>query len=142
MTPERVARLVAWWVRFYTRGLPAAIGRRRVDEIAADLHDHIAYERANGAAELRIAFGLLSRMVRGAIADASWRRQVRPVKDTRGDSMKSLVAIVAIAVLVVAMGVAAIVYGEADDAPGLQLLGGLFVIGAIGLGLRTVLRSR
>lgn len=25
MTPERAARLVAWWVRVYTRNLPAAL---------------------------------------------------------------------------------------------------------------------
>jgi hypothetical protein len=73
MTPERVARLVAWWVRLYTRSLPAPVARRRVDEIDADLHDHIAHERAAGTGDPRIALGVLSRMVRGLAADASWR---------------------------------------------------------------------
>jgi hypothetical protein len=42
MTPERMAELVARWVRLYTRDLPTPIAQRRVDEIGADLHDHIA----------------------------------------------------------------------------------------------------
>ena len=73
MTPERVVRLVARWVRFYTRRLPAAIARRRADEIGADLHDHIAHDRAEGISDRRIALSVLSRMVRGLGADASWR---------------------------------------------------------------------
>jgi hypothetical protein len=41
-----------------------------------------------------------------------------------------------IPLLVVALGVAGVVLGEADDSPGLQLLGALLVIGAIGYGVR------
>ena len=73
MTPERMAGLVARWVRFYTRQLPASIAQRRVEEIDADLHDHIAHERANGAGDRRIAFSIFSRMLRGLAADVSWR---------------------------------------------------------------------
>ena len=73
MTPERMAELVARWVRFYTRDLPTTIARRRVDEIGADLHDHIAHERANGISDRRIALDIASRMVRGLAADAAWR---------------------------------------------------------------------
>jgi hypothetical protein len=40
--------LAARWVRFYTRDLPAPVAARRVAEIDADLHDHIADERAHG----------------------------------------------------------------------------------------------
>lgn len=47
-----------------------------------------------------------------------------------------------LAVLATAIGVAAIVLGESDDSPGLQLLGVLFVVGAVALGVRTVQRSR
>ena len=75
MTPERMAKLVARWVRFYTRELPAPIAQRRINEIDADLHDHIAHERAHGTGDRRIAFSILSRMVRGLAADASWRGQ-------------------------------------------------------------------
>ena len=73
MTPEVAASLVLRWVRFYTLGLPPAIRARRVEELAADLHDHIAYERARGTGDRRIALALLSRMLRGLGADASWR---------------------------------------------------------------------
>ena len=73
MTPERMADLVARWVRFYTRNLPGPIAQRRADEIDADLHDHIAHERAHGTNDRRIALSILSRMVRGLAADASWR---------------------------------------------------------------------
>jgi hypothetical protein len=134
MTPERMAELVTRWVRFYTRDLPAPIARRRIDEIGADLHDHIAHERADGTSDRRIALSIVSRMVRGLRADASWRRRVRPLN---GDPMKPLLAILATGI-----GVAAIVLGEADDSPGLQLLGVLLVVGAVALGVRTAQRSR
>ncbi len=140
MRPERMAALVALWVRFYTRDLPAPIAERRVAEVTADLHDHIAHERARGTSEPRIALSLLSRMARGLAADASWRRRVRPPQ--KGIAMKPLIAILALAVLVTALGVAAIVLGEADDSPGLQLLGVLFVVGAVRLGVRTARRPR
>ena len=134
MTPERMVGLVARWVRFYTRGLPVAAAQRRAEEIDADLHDHTAHERARGTSDRRIALSILSRMARGLAADASWRRRVRPRK---GSPMK-----IVLAVLVAALGVAAVVLGEGDDSPGLQLLGVLFVVGAITLGVRTVRRSR
>jgi hypothetical protein len=72
-----MAGWVARWVRFYTRGLPAPIARRRIDEIDADLHDQIADERARGTSEWRIALSILSRMGRGLAADASWRGRHR-----------------------------------------------------------------
>lgn len=48
------------WVRFYTRGLGGPIAERRIDEIDADLHDHIAHERAEGTSDRRIALSLAS----------------------------------------------------------------------------------
>jgi hypothetical protein len=51
--------------------------------------------------------------------------------------MKYLVAILAIAI-----GVAALVAGGADDSPGLQLIGLVIILGAVVLGVRTALRSR
>jgi hypothetical protein len=50
--------------------------------------------------------------------------------------------LVVVAILAVALGVAAVVYGEADDSPGLQGLGVLLALGAIAFGVRTVRRSR
>jgi hypothetical protein len=139
MTPERAAELVARWVRFYTRELPTSIAQRRIDEIGADLHDHVAHERARATSDRHIALSILSRMARGLIADVSWRRRVRPLK---GDLMKRFVTILAPVLGVVAIGVAAIVYGEADDAPGLVLLGILLIVGALAFGLRPDLRRR
>ena len=74
MTPERMARLVAAWVRFYTRRQPPAVAQRRAEEIDADLHDHIAHEREAGTSERRIALSIAGRMVRGMAADASAHR--------------------------------------------------------------------
>jgi hypothetical protein len=54
--------------------------------------------------------------------------------------VKLLLSLLA-AVLVTALGVAAVVLGEADDSPGLQFLGLLFVIGAVTFGVRTIRRG-
>ena len=78
MTPERIAELVARWVRFYTRDLPTPIARRRMNEIDADVHDQIAHERAHGTSDRRIALSIVSRMVRGLAADASQRSAYQP----------------------------------------------------------------
>ena len=203
MTPERAAELVAWWVRLYTRDLPTPVAQRRVDEIGADLHDHIAHERANGISERRIVLGIASRMVCGLVADAAWRgRQAKAAArpSTPEDAMKtskalyrsaarvalgvafilslplvamlitddvvwSLADFVAAGVLlatigvalelavrragnlagalgIAALGVAAALVGEADDAPGLVLLGILLIASACALGVRTAQRSR
>jgi hypothetical protein len=88
MTPERMAGLVARWVRLYTRNLPAPIARRRIDEIDADLHDHIAHERADGTEDRRIALGIAARMVRGLAADLSWRGQAIAQSPTRRNARR------------------------------------------------------
>jgi hypothetical protein len=44
-------------------------------------------------------------------------------------------------ILVIALGIAAVVLGEADDSPGLQGLGVLFVVGAVAVGVRSAQRS-
>jgi hypothetical protein len=198
MTPERMARLVARWVRLYTRNLPTPIARRRIDEIDADLHDHIAHERAAGTSDRRIARGIASRMVRGLAADASWRgrlaRSTAPEKPMQPRKTASRpvvrIALVTMCVLLVplvamqltdevdwgvadfvvagallagsglllelamtkpgaivyrvaavAVGAAAIVLGEVDDAPGLVAFGLLLIAGAVALTIRTALRG-
>lgn len=203
MTPERIAELVARWVRFYTRDLPTPIARRRVDELGADLHDHIAHERANGVSDRRIALGIASRMVRGLAADAAWRgrhakaaahpssleeamKSRKPlyrsavrvavgvafvlsvpfvamlITDDVGWSLADFIAAgvflaaigvslelavrragsLAAALGIAAVGIAAALFGEADDAPGLVLLGILLVVSACALGVRSAQRSR
>ncbi|MEH0826509.1 hypothetical protein [Micromonospora sp. CPCC 205714] len=54
--------------------------------------------------------------------------------------MKYFLALVA--VLVVALGVAGVVYGEGDGSPGLQLVVAVLVIGGVAIGVRLVRRSR
>jgi hypothetical protein len=188
MTPERMAELVARWVRFYTRNLPPPIAQRRIDEIDADLHDHIAHERARGTRERRIALSIAARMLRGLAADVSWRGQkttktayrpaVRVALATAFILLLPLVAMqltdevdwgvadfviagallggtglllvelaarkagnIAYQAVATAIGVAAIVLGEADDAPGLVLFGGLLIVGTVALAVRTAQRS-
>jgi hypothetical protein len=199
MTPERMSGLVARWVRFYTRKAPAPIAQRRIDEIDADLHDHIAHERAYGTEDWRIALSIAGRMVRGLGADVSWRGQTlaRPstpeeVRKMSRSAYRSaarvalatafilllpLVAMqitdevnwgladfvlagallggtglllelaarkprnIAYRVAANAIGVAAIVLGEADDAPGLVLFGGLLIVATVALSVKTALRS-
>ena len=195
MTPERAAGLVTRWVRFYTRELPAPIAERRFDEIDADLHDHIAHERACGIDDHRIARSIASRMLRGLPADASWRRRTiarsstpKEVKMSKAAYMRVAIATASVLLLplvlmlvtndadwgvfdfvlagalvggtglllemavrsgahvayraaVAAIGVAAIVLGEADDAPGLVLFGCLLIMGAVALTVRIARRG-
>lgn len=47
-----------------------------------------------------------------------------------------------VATLVIAFGVAAIVYGGADDSPGGQLIGVLLIVGAVAVVVRMVRRNR
>ncbi|MFC4019324.1 hypothetical protein ACFOW4_15435 [Micromonospora sp. GCM10011542] len=47
-----------------------------------------------------------------------------------------------VALLVIALGVAGVVYGGADDSPGLQLLGVVLVVAAVVYGVRAARRSR
>ena len=54
--------------------------------------------------------------------------------------MKHLLLALAV-VLVVAIGVAGVVLGEADDSPGLQGLGVLLVVGAVVVGARALRRT-
>jgi hypothetical protein len=184
VTPERMARIVARWVWVYTRNLPGPVAERRIDEIDADLHDHIAHERARGTGDRRIALGIAARMLRGLAADVSWRgqRTSRPARRIAlATALILLVPLVAMQftdevdwgvadfvlaglllggaglllhrlatrkagslafrVVAGALAVAAIVLGEADDAPGLVAFGGLLILATAALAVRTALRS-
>ncbi|MFF5052655.1 hypothetical protein ACFY1S_05635 [Micromonospora sp. NPDC000663] len=46
-----------------------------------------------------------------------------------------------IAILAVALGVAAVVLGGADDSPGLQLIGAVLVVGAVAFAVRAARRG-
>ena len=84
MKPELIARIVARWVRRYTRRLPADVAARRAEEVDADVADQIEHERALGSRDRRIAREILSRALRGAAADVSWRRDDASAARGRG----------------------------------------------------------
>lgn len=88
MNPERAAAVVSRWVRLYTAGLPAVIAQRRIEEIDADLHDHIAHERSLGTSNGRISRHIASRMLRGAVADVAWREHT--ANSAKEKSMESI----------------------------------------------------
>lgn len=73
MNAEHAAALVRRWVSRYTRELPDEVAGRRAEEVSADLDDHLDHGRRLGLGERRLAAEVLSRMVRGVAADASWR---------------------------------------------------------------------
>lgn len=98
MTPERIARLVSRWVRFYTREVATPLAQRRIGEIDADLYDQIAHERAHGASDPRIALSILSRMVRGLPADVSWR--ARHARSTTDPAYRSVIRVVLVAAFI------------------------------------------
>lgn len=132
MTPERVAGLVARWVRFYTRDLPAPIAERRIDEINADLHDQIAHARAHGSSDRRIALSILSRMARGLPADASWRGRHAKEKAIRTGptAYRSVVRVTLVTALILLLPLVAmqftseVAWGPADFLFAGALLGG------------------
>lgn len=128
MNPERMARLVARWARLYTRGLPAPIAQRRVDEIDADLHDHLAYERAGGTGERRIALSVLSRMARGLPADASWRGGKASASSAY--RLASVVAVGSAFFILWLMGAVGIIGVEGDPAD--LMFFGVFAVGIAG----------
>lgn len=112
MTPERMAELVARWVRLYTRELPAPIAERRIEEIGADVQDHIAHERSRGTGDRRIALSILSRMVRGVAADASWRRTIARSSTARRSTRRSLVRVGLATVAILLVPLAGMAFGD------------------------------
>jgi hypothetical protein len=60
----------------------------------------------------------------------------------KGALVKHVVALVAAALVLAAVGVTAAMHGEADDAPGLALIGILLIVGAVALGVKAGRRSR
>ncbi|SDR93507.1 hypothetical protein [Microterricola viridarii] len=69
------AGAVRAWCEWYTRGLPEQLAAERRDEIASDLHEHAAWAAEQGIAERDLERGIRLRMLGGALADLSWRRQ-------------------------------------------------------------------
>lgn len=141
MTPERMAGLVASWVRVYTRGLPTPVAERRIEEIGADLHDHVTHERAAGTGELRITFGVASRMVRGAAADAAWRRRQRPPQ-RRSQVHRSIVRVSLAVALILSVPAAATVAGGGTAWGLLDFVLAAVMLGGVGALIELVVHRR
>ena len=146
MTPERMAALVTRWVRLYTRRVPDPTAQRRVDEIEADVHDHICHERARGTQDRRLALSILSRMLRGLAADVSWRghrsRAITGSLTTPEDTMTNDrtgyrtalgVAVAAGLTLFWMIGAVGVIGAEGDTADLMYL--GVPVVGILGAGI-------
>ncbi len=56
--------------------------------------------------------------------------------------MKQFVALIAAALALAAVGVTAAMHAEADDAPGLALIGIVLIVGAVALGVTAGKHSR
>lgn len=76
---RRAARWSRWWAARYTRGLPAEVANERLDELAADLHDHSVHADATGMTGRALAVAIVSRSLRGVPADIAWRAAQRRV---------------------------------------------------------------
>jgi len=68
---DHSAALVARWVAWYTRHLPAEVAERRRAELASDLWE----QRADARAMSTPALAILRRMVVGMPADLRWRQE-------------------------------------------------------------------
>lgn len=130
MNPERAARLARWWVALYTRGLPRPIAERRASEISGDIADQIEFERSAGVGERRIAFALLSRSARGALADLSWRRERLGGRRRRRPLLRAAAAVLCVTGLLLLIPLVAtllsddVVWTLADFVAAGALLGG------------------
>lgn len=142
MTPERVAALVRHWVRAYTWPVSPSDARRRVAEVDADLHDHLAHARGRGTSDRRVAVELLSRMLGGVVADAMWchrhldgsARPAAPGPETRTDRRiyrRALAAGVLTLLFLVWSAGALGILNEAGD-PADLLYGGVLAVGMVG----------
>ncbi len=150
MTPERIAAVVSFWARLYTRRLPEQDARRRVDELRADLHDHISHERANGTGERRIAGNVAARMLRGMAADVSWRHETARRRQTEEDhpvrpaspAHRSVARVAVVTVLFLLIPLALMLVGDGTDWGVFDFVfAGAMVAGA-GLLIELAVRSR
>jgi hypothetical protein len=73
----RGARLSLAWVRVYTGGADQWAGARRAAEVASDIWEHEYHGLAEGRSRIAVEAEILSRCLRGAPADLSWRFQHR-----------------------------------------------------------------
>jgi hypothetical protein len=90
-------RVVSWWTRLYTWGLPSLVGGRRREEIAGDIAGQLEDARSRGEQPAVTATLIASRLVRGAWSDLSWRHEVgRPVRLARWRSRRGWWCLIAL----------------------------------------------
>jgi hypothetical protein len=155
MTPERAAALVVRWVRFYTRDLPPDIAERRAIELHADVHDHIAHERARRVREKRIARSVALRMIRGIRDDVAWRadqpsskaaaERTRPTEDPmrRSNPLSRPPVRIALGVLaLLAIPLVATIFGDGEGWGPFDFVLGAAVLTMIGIVLELAIRRR
>ena len=150
MTPERVAAVVLLWARLYTRRLPEQDARRRVDELRADLHDHISHARAHGTGERRIAGSVAARMLRGIAADVAWRHERTRQGQTQEDhpmrptalSRRSVTRVAVVTVLLLLIPLVLMLLGEGTDWGVFDFVFAGAIIAGAGLLIEFVVRSR
>ncbi len=103
--------VVVLWTRGYTAGLPAAIRERRREEIGADVHEQLEDARSRHERPAMTAALMISRMLRGAWHDVSWRREVRrPVRLARWQARRAW-WIAAAVLTTLAAGTVWLIYG-------------------------------
>ena len=76
MNPSRLpfaARIVRWWVRCYTLGLPARERDARLAEIESDIWEQVEFSRSEGAPVGLITLQICTRLLFGTSMDLSWR---------------------------------------------------------------------
>ena len=101
----RAAGLVRLWVRLYTRGLPAEVAARRVDEIESDVWDQIEEASLAGQSPREMNAEILLRLLAGIPADLAWRLErgaggqltpSEPIATTRATRATRAVAVLAV----------------------------------------------
>jgi peptidoglycan/LPS O-acetylase OafA/YrhL len=117
MTPERMAEQVARWVRLLVALATAFI--LLLNLVAMQFTDEVNWS-------------LFDFVFAGVLLGGAGLLVVRAARRPRNLAYRAAAA---------AIGVAAIVLGEADDAPGLVLIGCLLIAGTVALSVRTALRS-
>lgn len=150
MRPERIAAVVSLWARLYTRRLPEQVAGRRIDELRADLHDHISHERAHGTGDRRIAGSVAARMLRGMAADVSWRRETTRRHQTQedhamrptGPARRSVTRVAVVTVVLLFIPLALMLVGEGTDWGVFDFVFAGAIIAGAGLLIDLAVRSR
>ena len=79
-------RLTVWWLRVYTRGLPAELRDRRRGEIESDVHEQLAEAHGRPGAMWEV----VGRTARGAVDDLAWRREQGSTMDVSSGTASGL----------------------------------------------------